>query len=95
MKLGSTFVKRRILEEILLYVAAVVYRHREYSNAEKLLCVNVNIVFRQNSIFCPFESILINLSCSIKCGSITGNSRKNLRVVVFAMSQPTNLIFLL
>ena len=74
MKLGSTFVKRRILGEILLYVAAVVYRDREYSNFKELLCVIVYIVFRKNSIFCPSESILIYLSCRVKCGSITGNS---------------------
>ena len=38
MKLGSTFVKRSILGEILLYVTAVVYRDREYNNVEELLC---------------------------------------------------------
>ena len=74
MKLGSTFVKRSISGEILLYVGAVVYRDREYSNFEELLCIMVYIVFRQNSIFCPFQSILIYLSCRVKCGSITGNS---------------------
>ena len=41
MKLGSTFFKRSILGEILLYVTAVVYRDREYSNVEELLCVIV------------------------------------------------------
>ena len=76
MKLGSIFVKRRILGEILLYVATVVYRDREYSNFKELLCVIVYIVFRKNSIFCPSESILIYLSCTVKCGSITGNSWK-------------------
>ena len=40
-KLGSTFFKRSILGEILLYVTVVVYRDREYSNVEKLLCVIV------------------------------------------------------
>ena len=54
-------------------------------------------MFQQNSIFCPFESILIDLSCYVKSGSITGNSRKeiHLRAAVFAMSQPTNLESLL
>ena len=95
MNLGSTFVKRSILREILLYLTAVVCTDREYSNAEELPCVIVYRVFRQNSIFCPFETILIYLTCSVKCGSITENLRKkNLLVVVFAMSQPTNLMFL-
>ena len=75
MKLGSKFVERSVLREILLYVTTVVCRDREYSNAEELLYVIVYLVFRQNSIFCPFESILIYLSCSIKCRSITRNSR--------------------
>ena len=67
MKLGSTFVKRSILKEILLYLTAVC-TDREYSNAEELLCVIVYRVFQQNSIFCLFESILIYLTCSVKCG---------------------------
>ena len=91
MKLGSTFVERSILREIFLYVTAVVCRDRAYNNAEELLCAIIYIVFWQNSIFCSFESVLINLSCSVKCGPITAISRKkNHRVMVFAMSQPTN-----
>ena len=62
VKLGSTFVERSVSGESLLYVTAGVYRDGEYSNAEKLLCVILYIVFRQNSIFCLFESILIYLS---------------------------------
>ena len=54
MTLGSTFVQRSILREILLYVTAVVCREREYSNAEELPCVIIYLVFRQNSMFCPF-----------------------------------------
>ena len=96
MKLGSTFVKRSILREILLYLTTVVCTDREYSNVEELSCVIVYRVFRQDSIFCPFETILIYLTYSVKCGSITENLRKkNLLVVFFAMSQPTNLMFLL
>ena len=48
MNLGSTFVKRSILREILLYLTAVVCTDREYSNAEELLCVIIYIVFRQH-----------------------------------------------
>ena len=93
MKLGSSSVKRSALGEILLSVTAVDYRDREYSDTKELLCAIIYKVFQQNSIFCPFESILIDY----KCGSITGNSRKqnHLRVAVFAMSQPINLHSLL
>ena len=54
-------------------------------------------MFQQNSIFCAFESKLIDLSRCVKCGSITGNSRKktHLCVAVFVMSQPTNLLSVL
>ena len=77
----------------MFYVTAVDYRDREYNEAEKLLYAIIYKVFQQNSIFFPFESILIDLFRCVKCGSITGNSRKenHLRIVVFAMSQPTNL----
>ena len=53
--------------------------------------------FQENSIFWPFESMLIGLSRCVKCESINGNSRKenHLPVAVFAMSQPTNLKSLL
>ena len=90
MKLGSSSLKRSVLGEILLYFTAVDY-------SEKLLWAIIYKMFQQNSIFCPFESILIDLSRCVKCGSITGNSRKenHLRVAVFAMSQPTNLKSLL
>ena len=57
MKLGSTFVKRNALGEILLYVTAWVYRSGEYSNAEGLLCIIVYIVFPKNSTFCVWEYI--------------------------------------
>ena len=80
-----------------MYVTAVDYRDREYSDAEELLCAIIYNEFRQSSIFCPFESILIDLSRCVKCKSIAGNSRKenDLRVAVFAMSQPTILKSLL
>ena len=93
MKLGSSSVKVSVFGDILLYVAAVDYRVREYSDADKLLCVIIYKVFQQNSIFCPSESILIDQSRCVKCGSITGNSRKDnhLSDAVFALSQPTNL----
>ena len=67
------------------------------TDAEKLLYAIIYKVFQQNSIFFLFESILINLFRCVKCGSITGNSRKenHLRIAVFAMSQPTNLKYLL
>ena len=93
MKLGSSSVKRSDLGENLLYVTPVDYREREYKDADELLCAIIYNVFQQNSILCAFESILIYLSCCVKCGSITGNSRKqdHPRVAFFAMSQPTNL----
>ena len=81
--------KRSILREILLYLTAVC-TDREYSNAEELLCVIVYRVFRQNSIFCLFESILIYLTCSAKCGSITENLKKKIFLLWFLqwVSQP-------
>ena len=82
MKLGSTFVKRSILREISLCLTAVC-TDREHSNAEELLCVIVYRVFRQNSIFCLFESILIYLTCSVKCGSITANLKKKIFLLWF------------
>ena len=62
-----------------------------------LLCAIVYKVFWRNSIFYPFENILIDLYCSVKCRSINGNSRteNHLRVAIFPMSQPTNLMSLL
>ena len=86
MKLGSTFVKRSILREILLYLTAVVCTDREYSIAEEVLYR----LFQQNNIFCPFESILIYLTCSVKCGSITEYLRKKVFLLRFLqwVSQP-------
>ena len=55
MKLGSSSVKRSVLGEILLYVTEVDYR-------EELLCFIIHKVFQENSIFWPFESMLIGLS---------------------------------
>ena len=97
IKLGRSSVKRSVLGEILLHITAVDYRDREYNNAEELLCAIIYKVFQQKNIFCPFESVLIDLSPCVKCGSATGNSRKenHLCVAVFAMSQPTNLKSLL
>ena len=93
MRLGSTFVERTVLGEILLCITVGVYRDGEYSNAEELLCVIVYIVFRQNSILSVW--VYINLSWSAKYESITENSRKKiLRVLAFAMGRPTNFIFL-
>ena len=62
-----------------------------------LLCTIVYKVLWQNSIFCSFKSILIDLSSSVKCASVNGDSRKenHLRVAFFPMSQPTNLISVL
>ena len=96
MTLGSTFVQRSILREILLYVTAVVCREREYSNAEELPCVIIYLVFRQNSMFCPFGEYF-NLSILKRkiCVYNWKFKKKNLFVVVFGTNQLTNLIFLL
>ena len=97
MKLGSSSVKASALGEILFYVTALDYKDREYNDAEELLCAIIYEVLQQSRIFCLFDSILIDLFCCVKFGSITGNLRKknHLRVAVFAMSQPTNLKSLL
>ena len=66
MKLGSSSVKRSVLGKILLYFTAVDYRNREYNDAEELLCTITYKVFPENNIFCPFQSILIDLSRCVK-----------------------------
>ena len=62
-----------------------------------LLCAIIYKLFQPSSIFCPFQNILTDLYSSVKCGSITGNLKKeyHLCTAVFAMSQPTNLKYLL
>ena len=57
MKLGSTFVNRYFERNFVVSYSSSLYGQRIYSNAEELLCVIIYRVFRQNSIFCPFESI--------------------------------------
>ena len=78
MKLGSSSVKASALGEILFYVTALDYKDREYNDAEELLCAIIYEVLQQRSIFCLFESILIDLFCCVKFRSITGNLRKKL-----------------
>ena len=86
MKLESSSVKRSVLAEMLFYVTAVDYR-------EESLCASIYKVFQQKSRIWLFEGMLIDLSCCVKCESITGSSRKEnyLCLEVFAMSQLTNL----
>ena len=72
----------------------------KYLLSQKMVLLLCNIVYKviwQNNKFCQFESILIELSCSVRYGSIIGNSRKEiyLRVSLFPISQPTNLMSLL
>ena len=67
------------------YITAVVYSDREYNNVEELLCASFLQPFDKTAyILSVWDYVNFILSCSAKCGSITGNSRKeNLRVVVF------------
>ena len=56
---------------------------KSYSASSFTLSSSSASVFRQNSIFCPFESILIYLTCSVKCASITENLRKKIFLLWF------------
>ena len=50
-----------------MYVIAVGYKDKEYNDAEELLSVIIYKVFQRNSMFFPFQSILIDLFRGVKC----------------------------